>query len=165
MAKHLRLAPASSPAGSNPRASSPIRVVLADDHAMMRRSLRQLFDGEDDVRVIAEAGDQEAAVRYVHDHRPCVLVIDLRLPGGSSLETVAWLRESAPSTQIVVMTMEASPAFARRAFALGAAGFVAKDLADDELLEAVRVAACGGRYAGPRVAHALPRPLLAAAPL
>lgn len=161
MVNYLRLAPAIEQARSRRR--TPIRVVLGEDHALMSRSLRQLLDIEDDVCVIAEAADQDSAVRLVLDHRPCVLVLDLRLPGGSSLETVRRLRVSAPETRIVVMTMEASPAFARGAFAAGAAGFVAKELADNELVEAVRTAADGGRYAGPRVAHVLPRPLLAAA--
>jgi two-component system, NarL family, response regulator NreC len=128
----------------------------------MRRSLRELLNGEAEMRVIAEADDAHSTVRCVHDHRPCVLVLDVGLFGRSSAEAIAWLRERVPDTQVVVMTMEPSPAFARRAFAVGAAGFVAKELADDELAEAVRTAASGGRYAGPRVAHALPRPAVSA---
>lgn len=165
MDPHLRLASASACDGTRSRSPRSIRVVLADDHELMRGSLRQLLDGADDMHVIAEAGDQDAAVSAVRDHRPHVLVLDLRLPGGSSMETVLALHDSAPETRIIVMTMESSPAYAQRAFAAGAAGFVAKDLADDELVTAVRTAADGGRYAGPRVAHVLPRPLLAAASL
>jgi DNA-binding NarL/FixJ family response regulator len=163
MVQHLRLAPASArgDAGSDGR---PVLVVLADDHQLMRHSLRKLLDGDVGVRVIAEATDQAQAIRLVQDRRPHVLVLDLRLRGGSSLETVAALREQAPDTRVVVTTMEGSPAFAQRAFEAGAAGFVAKDLADSELLDAVRTAAGGGRYAGPRVAHVL-RPLVAAASL
>jgi DNA-binding NarL/FixJ family response regulator len=136
----------------------PICVILADGHALMRSSLRRLLDGEDDIEVIAEASDFLSTLRCVHDHQPCVLVLDLRLFGGSSLETVARLRESAPNTKIVLTTMESSPTFARRAFAVGVAGFVAKELADGELTEAVRTVARGGRYASPRVAQALSQP-------
>lgn len=131
----------------------------------MRDSLRRLLDGADDMRVIAEVGDQDTARRAVRDRRPDVLALDLRLPGGSSLETIIALRGSAPEIRVIVMTMETHPAYAQRVFAAGAAGFVAKDLADDELVTAVRIAADGGRYAGRRVAHLLPRPLLAAASL
>ena len=165
MATHLRLASASSTRqdGPSPSRAEPIRVILADDHELMRLSLRRLLEGEADIRVIGEATELSCAVRLTRERRPCVLLLDLRLPGGSSIETIADLRKSIPSTQIVVMTMEANPAFAHCAFTAGAAGYVSKDLADDELLEAVRTAAVGGRYAGSRVSHVLPRPLLAAA--
>lgn len=164
MVPRLRLAPASALPGADDRDGRPIRVVLADDHELMRRSLRQLLDGDAGLRVVAEASDQAQAIRITHDWRPHVLVLDLRLQGGSSLQTVAALREQAPDTRVVVTTMEVSPAFAQRAFEVGAVGFVAKDLADSELVDAVRTAAGGGRYAGPRAAHLL-RPLLAAASL
>lgn len=159
-----RASSAPARAGARTPRSRPIRVVLAEDHAFMRDSLRRLLDGADDVRVVAEARNQGAAVRAVRDGRPHVLVLDLRLPGGSSIDTVLALRDRAPDTRVIVTTMESSPAYAQRAFAAGATGFVAKDLADDELVEAVRTAARGGRYAGSRVAHVL-RPLLVAASL
>jgi two-component system, NarL family, response regulator NreC len=132
-----------------------IRVVLADDHAQMRRSLRLLLDGEDGVTVIAEAGDLSTVMRHVHDHRPDVLVIDLRMPNGSSFEAIRRLRQQIPSTEIVVVTMEESPAFAQRALDAGAIGFVLKDTADGELPEAVRRAAEREHYISPRVAGRL----------
>jgi DNA-binding NarL/FixJ family response regulator len=141
----------------------PICVVLADGHPLMRSSLRRLLDDEADIQVIAEPSDFLSTLRCVHEHQPCVLVLDLRLFGGSSLETVGRLRDSAPGTQTVLTTMESSPTFARRAFAVGVAGFVAKELADGELTEAVRTVARGGRYASPRVADALPQPRITAA--
>jgi two-component system response regulator NreC len=130
----------------------PIRVVLADDHAMVRHSLRLLLDGEQDLEVIAEADDLAGVARHVQGHAPHVLVLDLRMPGGSSIEAISRLRERAPETQIVVMTMEENPVFAKRAFAAGAVGFVAKDLADGELAQAVRAAARGEVFVSPRVA-------------
>jgi len=130
-------------------------VVLADDHAMMRRSLRLLLDDEPDVEVVAEASDLASVARHVHGHQPNVLVLDLGIRGGSSIEGIRALSERAPQTGIVVLTMEDSPVFAQRALTAGAVGFVAKDLADSELPQAVRAAACGEEYVSPRVAARL----------
>lgn len=152
MAAHLHLAEASPEVPSEGSASSPIRVVLADDHTLMRRSLRLLLESEEGVDVVAEAGDLAAVVRDVHRHQPHVLVLDLRMPGGSSIETIATLRERAPDTQVVVLTMDDNPVFAQHALASGALGFVLKELADGELALAVRAAAGGAEYVSPRVA-------------
>jgi two-component system response regulator NreC len=132
--------------------NAQIRVLLADDHALMRRSLRLLLDGEEGMEVVAEANDLAAVARHVHAHEPQVLVLDLGMPDGSSIEAISRLRERAPDTQIVVMTMDENPVFAKRAFAAGALGFVAKDLADAELPLAVRAAARGEEFVSPRVA-------------
>ena len=132
-----------------------IRVLLADDHALMRRSLRLLLDGEDGMEVIAEADDLAAVTRHVQGHEPHVLVLDLSMPDGSSIEAIGRLREQAPDTQIVVMTMEENPVFAQRAFAAGQSGFVAKDLADGELPQAIRAAARGEEFVSPRIAARL----------
>jgi len=94
-------------------------------------------------------------MRNVHAHQPHVLVLDLNMPDGSGIEALSQLRERAPETQIVVMTMQDSPAFAQRAFAAGAIGFVVKELADEELPQAVRAAACGEEYVSPRMAARL----------
>jgi two-component system, NarL family, response regulator NreC len=154
MACHLQLA--RSPDDPEPIVQDvPIRVVLAEDHALLRRSLRLLLDGEQDVEVVAESDDVAAVTRDVQRHEPHVLVLDLKMPGGSSLEAIGHMRELAPDTQVVVMTMELSPVFAQRAFAAGALGFVAKDLADDELSQAVRAAARGEEFVSPRVAARL----------
>ena len=156
MAAHLHLAPALSETGTDASAApSPIRVVLADDHALMLRSLRLLFEGEKDVDVIAEAGDLASAVRHVHGLSPHVLVLDLRLPGGSGIEMISKLREEAPGTQIVILTMKDNPVFADHALTSGALGFVLKERADDELPQAVRAAARREEYVSPRVAARL----------
>jgi two-component system, NarL family, response regulator NreC len=101
--------------------------VLAEDHARVRRSLRQLLDGDAGVDVVAEAADLSTVARHVHGHSPHVLVLDLRMPGGSSIQTIRYLREQMPDTEIVALTMEQSPAFAQRALAAGAVGFVLKE--------------------------------------
>jgi two-component system, NarL family, response regulator NreC len=156
MPSHLQLAPsiASESAPIVPVAL-PVRVVLADDHVLMRSSLRLLLDREKDVEVIAEADDLASVLRHVHDHRPHVLVLDLSLPGGSGNEAIGALRDRAPATEIVVLTMEDNPVFVQRAFVAGALGFVLKDLADTDLPQAVRAAARGEEYISPRMAARL----------
>jgi two-component system, NarL family, response regulator NreC len=136
-----------------------IRIVLADDHAVVRSGLRLLLDGEPEFEVVAEAGDLESARRYVRGHDPDVLVLDLNMPGGSSLEAIPEIRAEAPRTQIVVLTMQQEPAFARHALGAGAIGYVLKEAADDELVEAVRRAAAGESYLNPRLgAHMASEP-------
>jgi two-component system response regulator NreC len=153
MAAHLHLA---GPRERRPpRPATPIQVVLADDHSMVRRSLRLLLDREEDVEVIAEAADLAAVIRHVHGHVPHVLVLDLQMPNGSSLETIHRLRDQVPDTEIVVLTMEASPLFAQQALDAGAIGFVLKDRSDSELPEAVRAAVRGREFVSPKVTAGL----------
>ena len=132
-------------------ADGPIRVVIADDHAVVRSGLRMLLDSREDMEVIAEAGDVPTAMQVIRAHRPAVAVLDLNMPGGSSLEAIPALRESTPETAIVVLTMQDDPAFAREALQGGALGFVLKEAADEELLEAVKLAARGETYLNPRL--------------
>jgi two-component system response regulator NreC len=123
----------------------------------MRRSLRLLLDGEHDFEVIAEAGDLSTAVRHVHGHLPHVLVLDLHMPNGSSIEALRHLREQVAGTEIVVLTMEENPLFAQQALDAGAIGFVLKDTAERELPQAVRNVASGEDYLSPRVATRIDR--------
>ena len=131
--------------------SSTIRVVIADDHAVVRRGLRQLLDGEAEFEVVAEASDVDSARRYVRGHHPHVLVLDLNMPGESSLEAIPGIRDEFPETQIVVLTMQNEPAYARRALTDGVLGYVLKEAADSELVDAVRAAAAGESYLNPRL--------------
>jgi two-component system, NarL family, response regulator NreC len=131
--------------------SVTIRLVLADDHAVVRSGLRMVLDSEPDFEVVAEASDIEAARRYVRGHHPKVLILDLNMPGGSSLEAIPILRQESPDTQIVVLTMQQEPAFAREALRAGALGYVLKEAADDQLVEAVRRAAVGESYLNPKL--------------
>ncbi|MGO9247717.1 MAG: response regulator [Solirubrobacteraceae bacterium] len=130
---------------------STIRIVLADDHAVVRSGLRLLLENEPDFEVVAEAGDVESARRYVRGHHPAVLVLDLNMPGDPSLQAIPMIREESPDTQIVVLTMQQEPAFAREALGAGALGYVLKEAADDELVQAVRHAAAGESYLNPRL--------------
>ncbi|MDX6687990.1 MAG: two-component system, NarL family, response regulator NreC [Baekduia sp.] len=131
--------------------SATIRIVLADDHPVVRRGLRLLLDEEPDFEVVAEAGDVEEARRYLLGHHPTVLVLDLNMPGGSSREAIPGIRVDFPETHIVVLTMQQDPAYARDSLAAGATGYVLKQAADGELVEAVRRAAAGERYLNPRL--------------
>jgi len=126
-------------------------IVLADDHAVVRSGLRMLLDAEPGLEVVAEAGTVPDAMRLVRAHRPTVAVLDLNMPGGSSLDAIPELRSSTPETAIVVLTMQDDPAFARQALQNGALGFVLKEAADEELLQAVHLAVRGETYLNPRL--------------
>ncbi len=147
---------------AEPLVDAEITVVIADDHAVVRKGLRLLIDAEPGLRVLAEAGTVPDAQRMARAHRPRVLVLDLNMPGGSSLDAIPEIREQVPATAIVVLTMQNDPAFARKALQSGAAGFILKEAADDELLEAIRLTAAGGTYLNPslgaRLAAAPPEP-------
>jgi two-component system response regulator NreC len=128
-----------------------VKLVLADDHAVVRSGLRLLLEAEDDLDVVAEAATAEDALRYTRAHRPHVLVLDLNMPGRPTLEMIPVIREQVPQTAIVVLTMQEDPVFAREALRAGAAGYVLKEAADEELLQAVRLTAAGDTYLNPRL--------------
>jgi two-component system response regulator NreC len=132
-------------------AAPDVTVVLADDHAVVRKGLRLLVEAEPGLRVVAEAGTVPDAVRMAKAHRPTVLILDLNMPGGSSLDEIPALRQDVPGTAIVVLTMQDDPSFARQALQSGALGYVLKEAADDELLEAIHLAAKGETYLNPRL--------------
>jgi two-component system response regulator NreC len=125
-----------------------IQIVLADDHQVVRSGLRLLLQAEEDMRVIGEAGDVTAARRLVEARRPHVLVLDLNMPGPSSLDAIP---EFAQTTTVVVLTMQDDPAFARQALQAGAKGYVLKESADAELVSAIRAAADGRTYLNPEL--------------
>lgn len=128
-----------------------VGIVIADDHAVVRRGLKQILGAEPGFEVLAEASDVDDARRYVRGHHPDVLVLDLNLPGGSSLKHIPAIRSEFPDTQIVVLTMQNEPAYAREALGAGALGYVLKEAAETELVEAVRRAAVGDTYLNPRL--------------
>ena len=136
--------------------------MLADDHPVVRSGLRMLLDAEDDLQVVAEVGDVAAAKRSVLGHKPRVIVLDLNMPGGSSLEAIPAMAEASPETLVVVLTMQEDPAFAREALRAGARGYVLKQAAGAELVQAIRAAAGGGTWLNPelgaRMAAAPPTP-------
>jgi len=138
------------------QANGEIRVVLADDHELVRSGLRLLLEAEPGIEIVAETGDIDGAVRYSLGHKPRVLVLDLNMPGTlTAFEAIPKVHEASPQTQVVVLTMEEDPAFARTALQAGALGYVLKEAADEELIEAVRRAAAGESYLNPRLGAAL----------
>jgi len=135
--------------------ADPIAVVLVDDHALVRGALRALLDGQNDLEVVGEAGDLASVEAAVAAHRPRVLVLDVNLPDGLAIDALPALREAAPETEIVLLTMERDLTLARRALEAGAKGYLFKDVAHLELIEAVRAAAAGEQHLAPAVAAGL----------
>src|SRR3954452_228964 len=137
-------------------AEETITIVIADDHHVVRSGLRLLLEVEDGFEVVAEAADADSALRTVLGYKPTVLVLDLNMPGDiASLDAIPEVRERSPDTSVVVLTMQEDPSFARAALQAGARGYVLKDSANAELVEAVRRAAAGGTYLAPRLGAAL----------
>jgi len=132
-----------------PTGADVLTIVLADDHVVVRSALRMLLESEPDFEVAAEAGTADDAVRYVKGHRPDVLILDLNMPGTPSLEVMPQILEASPETKVVVLTMRNEPAFARQALQAGVRGYVLKEAADGELVQAVRSAAAGDTYLQP----------------
>src|SRR5450755_290201 len=155
MASHLRIAPGPSTGAQGSQPVRAIRVVLADDHPLVRRALRLLLEHDEGLEVVGEAEDLTTVMRHMRGRPPHVLVIDLTMPGGSSMDAIRQLRGRIPRTAIVVLTMEDSPVFAQQALEAGATAFVLKEFADTDLPQAVRSAARGEPYLSPRVAARL----------
>jgi two-component system response regulator NreC len=128
---------------------SPITVVLADDHELVRDGIRLVLEAEPDIEVVAQAADAESAARYVLGHKPSILVLDLSMPGRPSLELMPKIAEDSPQTAVIVVTMQNEPAFAKQALQSGARGFVVKQSAASELVHAVRTVLAGETYINP----------------
>jgi two-component system response regulator NreC len=137
--------------GGEHTSASVVTIVLADDHEVVRSGLRMLLEAEAGLEVVAEAGDLDTTQRFVAAHRPRVLVLDLNMPEGSSLPLIGELLVRSPETSVVVLTMQNDPAFAREAMRAGATGYVLKQSAGAELVDAVRAAARGETYLNPRL--------------
>jgi two-component system, NarL family, response regulator NreC len=145
-----------------PSSARTITIVLADDHEVVRAGLRLLLDAEPGFTVVGEAGDVSQTERGIAAHRPGVLVLDVNMPDGSSIPAIPRLRAASPGTRIVVLTMQSDPALAREALRAGAIGFVLKEAAREELIQAVRLAADGRTYLSPelgaKLATSAPQP-------
>ena len=132
-------------------AAAPVTIVLADDHAIVRTALRRVLEAEGEFSVVADVGDVGTAVRKVLGYKPTVLVLDLNMPGGSSIEAIPKFLEVSPNTAVVVLTMDDRPQSARAVLRAGALAYVLKEAADTELAEAVRAAARRHRYLDPEL--------------
>jgi two-component system response regulator NreC len=127
-----------------------IRVLVVDDHAVVRAGLRLLLDGEGDIETVAEAGDARDAVFEVRAAKPDVVLMDVTLgTGKSGIEATPEMLREAPEAKVLILSMQDDPRYVREAFAAGASGYVLKEAADTELVNAVREVAGGGRYVHP----------------
>jgi len=126
-----------------------IRILIVDDHAVVRSGLRLLLDAEQDLEVVGEAGNVHDAVFEARAQKPDVILIDVVMPGQSGIEGAPAVLHEAPDAKVLVLSMQDDPRYVRAAFAAGASGYVLKEAADAELVQAVREVAGGGRYVHP----------------
>ena len=123
-----------------------LRILLADDHATVRHGLKLLVDAEDDMRVVAEAGDGNEAVRKARELKPDVIVMDISMPGMNGLAATRELKKVQPDAVIVTLTRHGDDAYLQELLRAGASGYVLKRSAPTELLHAIRGTASGGQY-------------------
>ena len=126
-----------------------IRILLVDDHAVVRSGLRLLLDAEDDIETVGEASDAREAVFEARAKKPDVILMDVVLGGKSGIEATPEVLKEAPDAKVLILSMQDDPRYVREAFSLGASGYVLKEAADRELVEAVRQVAGGESYVHP----------------
>ncbi len=128
-----------------------VKVLIVDDHAVVRAGLRMLVNAEEDMETVGEAGNVREAVFEARAGKPDLILIDVLMPGESGLEGVPKLLHETPDAKVLVLSMEDDPRYVREAFAVGASGYVLKEAADAELVSAIREVAAGGRYVHPEL--------------
>jgi DNA-binding NarL/FixJ family response regulator len=126
-----------------------IRVLVVDDHAIVRSGLRRVLDAEPDIETVSEAENAERAVFEAMEHRPDIVLMDVVMPGKSGIEGLPALLQAVPSAQVLILSMQDDPRYVREAFEAGASGYVLKEAADTEVITAVRAVAAGERYVHP----------------
>jgi DNA-binding NarL/FixJ family response regulator len=128
-----------------------MKVVLADDHALVRKGIRAVLAALPGVDVVAEAGDGREALALIEEHRPDIAVLDVTMPGLNGLEVAARVPKASPGTKIVILSMHAGEAYVAQALKAGVSGYLLKDAADDELETAVKVVSRGDVYLSPKI--------------
>ena len=126
-----------------------IRVLVVDDHAVVRAGLRRVLEAEDDIEVVGEAGSGERALYEAIESKPDVVVMDVVMPGKSGIEVTPEVLRTVPTARVLVLSMQDDPRYVRAAFEAGASGYVLKEAADSEVVGAVRMVAAGERYLHP----------------
>jgi two-component system, NarL family, response regulator NreC len=128
---------------------SPIRVLIVDDHPVVRSGLRRVLESVADIEVVGEAGDAKQAVFETRAQKPDIILMDVVMPGASGIEAIPDVLHDAPDAKVLILSMQDDPNYVRQAFAAGAAGYVLKEAADTDLVAAVREVAGGRRYVHP----------------
>ncbi len=133
------------------KAAAPkaIKVLVVDDHAVVRSGLRRVLDAEKDIETIGDAANAERAVFEALEHKPDVVLMDVVMPGKSGIEAVPALLQAVPDVRVLILSMQDDPHYVREAFEAGASGYVLKEAADTDVVEAVRAVASGSRYVHP----------------
>jgi two-component system, NarL family, invasion response regulator UvrY len=132
-----------------------IKVLVADDHAVVRRGLRQILNETQDILVGGEAATAPDAMNLVRTQRWDVVILDVSIPGGNGIELISEIRREKPGTRVLILTMYSEEQYAIRAIKSGASGFLTKESAPDQLVDAVRNIASGGRYVSAELAEKL----------
>ena len=144
-----------------PARTHKIRVMIADDHAILRAGLKMLVNAQPDMEVISEASDGEKAVQVARETRPDVALLDLTMPRVGGMQALQQMARNCSETRVLVLTMHDDPAYLRSALAAGAAGYLLKRAVDAELLAAIRAVSSGGIFVDPRLASILVQDVLA----
>ncbi|HYL87598.1 MAG TPA: response regulator transcription factor [Burkholderiales bacterium] len=143
------------PAGRNPRQEAPIKILIADNHAVLTDALRVLLDTQGDMKVVACANDGADAVHLASRLHPDVAVLGINAPGINGIDAARQIRKLAPATRVVILSMYASPEYVYQAFRAGADGYVTKEAGAAELLEAVRRVSKGKRFMSEAISSVL----------
>ncbi len=130
-----------------------VRILLADDHAMLRGALRALVSAEPDLQLVGEADGGVAAVRLARELSPDVVIMDLSMPDLNGVEATRQVRSLAPAARVIVLSAHLDRQLLQHVWDAGAAGYVLKDVAHEELVTAIRIVEAGERYGSPRVAR------------
>lgn len=133
----------------------PVRLLIADDHAVVRSGLRTLLESQADMKVVGEAADGVEAVSQCQTLKPDIVLLDLSMPGRSGLQAIADLKRVSPAPRVLVLTMHNDETYLRHAVGAGADGYVIKQAADTELITAIRALARNERYIQPTLAGAV----------
>ena len=143
-----------------PARKPKIRILLADDHAILRSGLRLLVNSQADMEVVAEAPDGEQAVDAAREVRPDLALMDLTMPGAGGMRALQEMVRDCPKTRVLILTMHDDPAYLRSVLAAGASGYVLKRSVDAELLAAIRAVHRGGTFVDPSLANVLVQDVL-----